>query len=171
MDRGDQPHRLRDADAVVITQERSSLRREVLEKLPRLKLIAQTGSHRSHIDIDVCTARGIAISALNDGLGHVVDSVTFTIPAGQVRTLASTVTQVFGAYCTFHFQAPPDQVRGFATREDLGGSNTRLLVEATPTVSQAPVAGCCGDCDGSGVVTIDELITAVNFALGSCPMP
>lgn len=111
------------------------------------------------------------ISALNDGLGHVVDSVTFTIPAGQVRTLASTVTQVFGAYCTFHFQAPPDQVRGFATREDLGGSNTRLLVEATPTVSQAPVAGCCGDCDGSGVVTIDELITAVNFALGSCPMP
>jgi hypothetical protein len=35
--------RLREADAVVITQERSSLRREVIEKLPKLKLIAQTG--------------------------------------------------------------------------------------------------------------------------------
>ncbi|MGZ5094194.1 MAG: hypothetical protein ACXWCY_26815 [Burkholderiales bacterium] len=59
--------RLHDADAVVITQERSALRREVIEKLPKLKLIAQTGSHRSHIDIDACTERGIAIAALNDG--------------------------------------------------------------------------------------------------------
>ena len=48
--------RLHDADAVVITQERSALRREVIEKLPKLKLIAQTGSHRSHIDSDATRA-------------------------------------------------------------------------------------------------------------------
>src|SRR5262245_16464989 len=29
-------------------------------------------------------------------------------------------------------------------------------------------AQCCGDCNGNGVVTIDELVTAVNIALGSC---
>jgi len=34
----------------------------------------------------------------------------------------------------------------------------------------APAAGaqCCGDCDGNGEVTINELITAVNNALGMC---
>src|SRR6185503_9068755 len=62
--------RLSDADAVVITQERSSLRRAVIEKLPKLKLVAQTGSHRNHIDIDVCTERGIAIAAMEDGGGR-----------------------------------------------------------------------------------------------------
>ena len=29
-------------------------------------------------------------------------------------------------------------------------------------------AQCCGDCNGDGRVTIDELVTAVNKALGSC---
>jgi len=34
------------------------------------------------------------------------------------------------------------------------------------------VAGshCCGDCDGNGSVTIDELLSAVNNALDSCPV-
>lgn len=33
-----------------------------------------------------------------------------------------------------------------------------------------PVAGqCCGDCAGDGSVTIDDLIRAVNNALGGCP--
>lgn len=70
--------RLQDADAIVITQERSSLRRDVIEKLPKLKLIAQTGSHRRHIDIDVCTARGIAIAAMNDGGGRSNSTVELT---------------------------------------------------------------------------------------------
>jgi hypothetical protein len=30
------------------------------------------------------------------------------------------------------------------------------------------VGQCCGDCDGDGAVTIDEIITGVNHALGSC---
>jgi len=43
------------------------LRREVIEQLTNVKLIAQTGSHRSHIDIDACTERGIAIAAQSGG--------------------------------------------------------------------------------------------------------
>jgi hypothetical protein len=30
------------------------------------------------------------------------------------------------------------------------------------------VGQCCGDCNGDGAVTIDEIITGVNHALGSC---
>jgi len=32
-------------------------------------------------------------------------------------------------------------------------------------------AQCCGDCDGSGLVTIDELVGAVNNALTACAPP
>lgn len=34
----------------------------------------------------------------------------------------------------------------------------------TPTVGTTP---CVGDCDGSGAVTVDEIITGVNIALGT----
>jgi len=36
-----------------------------------------------------------------------------------------------------------------------------------PTATPTPTAICLGDCDASGSVTIDELITLVNIALGS----
>ncbi len=110
------------------------------------------------------------INDINNGLGTIVTSQTLTVPAGQVRQLAYTNTQVFGAFCTFHFQAPTDQVRGFATRQDAGGSDTRLLVEATLTATAPVVAGCCGDCNGDGQVTVDEIVTSVNWALNGCPM-
>jgi len=35
-----------------------------------------------------------------------------------------------------------------------------------PTPTRVP---CCGDCDGDHVVTISELVRAVDFALGHCP--
>jgi len=55
--------RVKDAEVVVLTQQRSSFPRAVIEKLPRLRLIAQTGSHRDHFDIAACTEKGIAIAA------------------------------------------------------------------------------------------------------------
>ena len=58
--------RLKDADIVVLIRERTALNRAVLEKLPRLKLIAQTGRVGSHIDLAACTERGIAVA---EGVG------------------------------------------------------------------------------------------------------
>ena len=55
--------RLQDADAVVLTQQRSKMPRAVIEKLPKLKLISQTGRNAYHIDIEACTEKGIVISA------------------------------------------------------------------------------------------------------------
>ncbi len=37
-------------------------------------------------------------------------------------------------------------------------------------VLSGPPAGCVGDCGGNGVVTVDEIITGVNIALGSLPI-
>lgn len=41
----------------------------------------------------------------------------------------------------------------------------RTVSPATPTPTPPP--SCVGDCDGSGDVTINEIITLVNFALGT----
>jgi len=54
--------RLKDADIIVLIRERTVLNRALLEKLPRLKLIAQTGRVGKHIDLAACTERGIAVA-------------------------------------------------------------------------------------------------------------
>lgn len=54
--------RLRDADVLVLIRERTHFPRALLEKLPRLKLIAQTGRVGSHIDVEACTRLGIAVA-------------------------------------------------------------------------------------------------------------
>jgi D-3-phosphoglycerate dehydrogenase len=54
--------RLRDADVIVLIRERTPITRQLVEKLPRLRLIAQTGRVGAHIDVQACTERGIAVA-------------------------------------------------------------------------------------------------------------
>ena len=54
--------RLRDADVLVLIRERTQFPRQLLEKLPKLKLISQTGKVGSHIDVATCTRMTTAIA-------------------------------------------------------------------------------------------------------------
>jgi len=54
--------RLKDADVIVLNRERTHLPRAVIEKLPRLKLVSQTGRVGPHLDVNACTERGIAVA-------------------------------------------------------------------------------------------------------------
>jgi D-3-phosphoglycerate dehydrogenase len=54
--------RLRDAEVLVLIRERTHFPRQLLEKLPKLKLIVQTGRVGPHIDVDTCTRLGIAVA-------------------------------------------------------------------------------------------------------------
>src|ERR1700681_283501 len=54
---------LKGADAVILTMQRTAIPRSVLEKLPSLKLISQTGRNTGHIDLAACKERGIIVSA------------------------------------------------------------------------------------------------------------
>jgi D-3-phosphoglycerate dehydrogenase len=58
--------RLKDADVVVLIRERTHLPRQLIEKLPKLKLVVQTGRVGEHIDVAACTERGIAVA---EGVG------------------------------------------------------------------------------------------------------
>ena len=42
------------------------------------------------------------------------------------------------------------------------------LVATLGLMAGRAAAQCCGDCTGDGAVTVDELVTSVNPALGSC---
>ncbi|MFM2274371.1 MAG: hypothetical protein RL211_243 [Pseudomonadota bacterium] len=54
--------RLKDADIVVLIRERTHISHQLVQKLPRLKLIVQTGRIGNHIDIAACTELGIAVA-------------------------------------------------------------------------------------------------------------
>jgi D-3-phosphoglycerate dehydrogenase len=56
-------------------RERTQITRQLVEKLPRLKLIAQTGKIGSHIDVAACTERGIAVA---EGVGSPVAPAELT---------------------------------------------------------------------------------------------
>ncbi len=67
--------RLRDADVIVLIRERTHITRQLLEKLPRLRLIAQTGRVGAHIDLQACTERGIAVA---EGVGSPIAPAELT---------------------------------------------------------------------------------------------
>ena len=57
--------RLRDAEVVVLIKERTALSRQLIEKLPKLKLVVLTGPHNQTVDVPACTERGIAVATGN----------------------------------------------------------------------------------------------------------
>jgi D-3-phosphoglycerate dehydrogenase len=67
--------RVRDAEVLVLIRERSQFPRQLLEKLPKLKLISQTGRVGPHIDIETCTRLGIAVA---EGVGSPVAPAELT---------------------------------------------------------------------------------------------
>jgi D-3-phosphoglycerate dehydrogenase / 2-oxoglutarate reductase len=85
--------RLKDADVIVLIRERTQLNRQVIEKLPKLKLIVQTGRVGSHIDIAACTERGIAVA---EGTGSPVApaELTWALVMAAMRRLPHYVSHL-----------------------------------------------------------------------------
>src|SRR5438105_1853980 len=85
--------RLRDADVIVLIRERTHITRQLVEKLPRLKLIAQTGRVGSHIDIEACTERGIAVA---EGVGSPIApaELTWALMMASMRRLPQYVSNL-----------------------------------------------------------------------------
>ncbi|HEX7043332.1 MAG TPA: D-2-hydroxyacid dehydrogenase family protein [Burkholderiales bacterium] len=54
--------RLQDADALVLIRERTTVGEELLARLPRLRIIAQTARVGPHVDVAACTRRGIVVT-------------------------------------------------------------------------------------------------------------
>lgn len=77
--------RLKDADAVVLTQQRSPFPKAVIERCPKLKLVSQTGRNAGHIDIAACTERGIVVAGGGGGKSSTTAEFTWGLILAAMR--------------------------------------------------------------------------------------
>ena len=84
--------RLAGFDALVLIRERTAFPAALLNKLPNLKLISQTGKVSGHVDVAAASARGIAIA---EGIGSPI------APAWDSRVWPRTSLTEFRAVVLF----------------------------------------------------------------------
>ena len=77
--------RLKEAEAVILTQARSPFPRALIERLPKLRLISQTGRSTGHIDVDACTEHGIVVSAAGKATAHPTAELTWGLILAALR--------------------------------------------------------------------------------------
>ena len=79
---------LTDSQAVIPIRERTQFTASLLEKLPRLEFIAQTGNHAYHIDMEAATAHGVVVS-LAPG-GNSTTELTFGLMLDVMRRISQS---------------------------------------------------------------------------------
>jgi D-3-phosphoglycerate dehydrogenase len=85
--------RLRDAEVLVLIRERTRFPKQLLEKLPKLRLIAQTGRVGDHIDVEACTQLGIAVA---EGVGspYAPAELTWALIMASMRRLPQYISSL-----------------------------------------------------------------------------
>lgn len=79
--------RLAEADAVVLIRERTRIPATVIARLPKLKILSQTGGAGKHIDIEACTRAGIVVCA-GTGAPDAPAELTWGLILASVRSIA-----------------------------------------------------------------------------------
>ena len=83
--------KIHDVEAIVLIRERTPITRELLARLPNLKLISQTGKISNHLDLAACTASGVLVA---EGVGSPV------APAELCWALIMAASRHLTAYAT-----------------------------------------------------------------------
>lgn len=82
--------RLCEAEALVLIRERTPITGALLDRLPRLKLISQTGKGTAHIDLDACARRGVTVCA-GTGSPTAPAELTFALILAAARRIPQEV--------------------------------------------------------------------------------
>ena len=85
--------RLEPADALVLIRERTRIGEALLARLPRLRLISQTGKGTAHIDLAACSRRGIVVSA-GTGSPHAPAELTWALILAALRHIPREVARL-----------------------------------------------------------------------------
>jgi D-3-phosphoglycerate dehydrogenase len=85
--------RLSPADALVLIRERTKMTERLLARLPRLKLISQTGRGVAHIDVAACSQHGVAV-AVGGGEPFAPAELTWALILAAVRRLPQEVANM-----------------------------------------------------------------------------
>lgn len=78
---------LADVTVLMAVRERSRLDAAALDRMPRLRLLLQTGGHAYHVDVGHATARGIPVALGRRGVGPraAVPELTFALAVSALR--------------------------------------------------------------------------------------
>jgi D-3-phosphoglycerate dehydrogenase len=87
--------RFHDADALVLIRERTAIDDALLARLPRLKLISQTGRGTTHIDVDACKRRGVAVE-VGTGSPYAPAELTWALVMSAMRHIPQEVARLRG---------------------------------------------------------------------------
>ena len=86
---------------IVSTFISSKLNRQVLEKLPKLKLIATRSTGFDHIDLEYCNEKGIAVANVPTYGEHTVAEHVFALLLALSRHLSEAIQRTRGGNFTF----------------------------------------------------------------------
>lgn len=78
---------LRDFDALVANRERTRFTRELLEALPRLRIIAQTGNHAYHVDLAAAAERGVIVARATGGFSYGAAELALALAMALMRQI------------------------------------------------------------------------------------
>lgn len=85
--------RLFDADAIVLTRERTPITEALLARLPKLKLISQTGKVASHIDMHACKVHGVTVME-GTGSGAATAELAMLLILASLRQMTTEVQRM-----------------------------------------------------------------------------
>ena len=86
----DRAAQIGDAEALVLIRERTPVDARLLDLLPALRLICQTGRGTPHIDVEACTQRGITVCT-GSGSPYAPAELTLALILASARCLVEEV--------------------------------------------------------------------------------
>jgi phosphoglycerate dehydrogenase-like enzyme len=82
-----EPNALRGFDALVANRERTRFTRALLEQLPDLRIIAQTGNHAYHIDLAAAGECGVIVAKAAGGFSRGAGELTIGLAIALMRQI------------------------------------------------------------------------------------
>ena len=82
-------------EALVLIRERTAITRELLDRLPALRLVAQTGGGVAHIDLRACSERGVVVCA-GGGSSVATAELTWGLILAAVRHIPREAAALHG---------------------------------------------------------------------------
>lgn len=88
------PADLKGFDAVIANRERTLFTAQFMEQLPELRIIAQTGNHAYHIDLEAAERLGIVVAKATGGFCTSAGEITFGLMMAIMREIPSVDSAV-----------------------------------------------------------------------------
>lgn len=85
------PAGIEQVEGLVLVQQRAPFTQAHLDRMPALKVIAQTGKNIAHIDLEACTRRGVAVAGAGAGSPYAPAELTWGLIFASLRSIPQEV--------------------------------------------------------------------------------